>query len=228
MCIRDRTKTDLVNADDAELVRALIETLNPSARIEIAPFARLPVDTLLGSGRFDPDITGAFPGWAQALNGEHVPESEEFGITNFVYRSRWPFHPGRLYALLTDSSWDGVLRSKGFFWLATRPDTQAIWHHAGASITLEPAALWMAAIPREEWDLDPEEQADLDDRWDPLLGDRMTELVFIGVDMDHDAIIAALDSCVLTSEEIELGFAGWAAFSDPLPAWSDDDCDLDF
>ena len=86
----------------------------------------------------------------------------------------------------------------------------------------------MAAIPREEWDLDPEEQADLDDRWDPLLGDRMTELVFIGVDMDHDAIIAALDSCVLTSEEIELGFAGWAAFSDPLPAWSDDDCDLDF
>jgi len=222
------TKTDLVGADDAELVRALIESLNPSARIEIAPFGRVPAETLLGSARFDPDITGAFPGWAQALNGEHVPESEEFGITNFVYRSRWPFHPDRLHTLLTESAWEGVLRSKGFFWLASRSEVQAIWHHAGASITLEPAATWMAAIPRDEWDLEPEELADLDDRWDPLLGDRQTELVFIGVDMDHDEIIASLDSCVLTNDEIELGFAGWAGFHDPLPAWNDDECELDF
>ncbi|MDG1086542.1 MAG: GTP-binding protein, partial [Acidimicrobiales bacterium] len=219
------TKTDLVHPDDAELARRLIESLNPSARIEIAPFGRVPVDAMLGAARFDPDITGAFPGWAQALNGEHVPESEEFGITNFVFRSRWPFHPGRLHAALDESGWDGVLRSKGFFWLATRPDVQAIWHHAGAAITLEPAASWMAALPREEWDLDPEELSDLDDRWDPLLGDRLTELVFIGVDMDHDAITASLNACVLTSDEIELGFAGWAGLPDPLPEWVDE-CEL--
>ena len=222
------TKTDLVEPDEAERVRALVDTLNPSARVEIAPFAQLSVSTLLGSDRFDPDITGAFPGWAQALNGEHVPESEEFGITNFVYRSRWPFHPERLHTRLTEEAWDGVLRSKGFFWLATRPDVQALWHHAGASITLEPAGSWMVAIPRDEWDLDPEELADLDNRWDPLLGDRMTELVFIGVDMDHDAITASLDACVVTSDEIELGFSGWADLVDPLPAWGDDDCDLEW
>jgi len=218
--------TDLVDRDSVELARALIESLNPSARVEIAPFAQVPVDTLLGSARFDPDITGAFPGWAQALNGEHVPESEEFGITNFVFRSPWPFHPERLHTVLTEEAWSGVLRSKGFFWLATRPDIQAIWHHAGASITLEPAAPWIATIPRDEWDFDPDELADLEDRWDPLLGDRMTELVFIGVDMDHDAITASLNRCVLTLDEIELGFAGWTGLPDPLPAWHDDDCDL--
>jgi G3E family GTPase len=215
------TKTDLINPDDVEVVRALVEALNPSARIEIAPFAQVPIETLLDSARFDPDVTGAFPGWAQALNGEHVPESEEFGITNFVYRSRWPFHPDRLHTLLTESAWDGVLRSKGFFWLATRPDVQAIWHHAGASIALEPSASWMAAIPRDEWELDPEELSDLQDRWDPLLGDRTIELVFIGVDMDHEAITASLNACVLAGEEIELGMAGWADLPDPLPVWGD-------
>jgi len=215
------TKTDLVDADDSERVAALLQTLNPSARIEVAPFGRLPIETLLDSGRFDPDSTGAFPGWAQALNGEHISESEEFGITNFVYRSQWPFHPERLHDVLTDSRWDGVLRSKGFFWVATRPDVQAIWHHAGAAVTLEPSAPWMATIPREQWELEPDELADLDDRWDPLLGDRMTELVFIGIDMDHAGVTATLDACVLTSDEIELGFTGWADLDDPLPMWGD-------
>ena len=220
------TKTDLLEPVQVEPVRALIETLNPAAHIEIAPFGRAPIETLLGSSRFDPDITGAFPGWAQALNGDHIPESEEFGITNFVYRSRWPFHPGRLHNLLTESDWGGLLRSKGFFWLASRPDVQAIWHHAGSSITLEPAALWMAAIPRGEWDLEQEEMADLQNRWDPLFGDRTIELVFIGIDMDHDEITASLDACVLTIDEIELGFSGWAELPDPFPNW-DDDCELD-
>jgi G3E family GTPase len=215
------TKSDLLDAAETARVCALVRVLNPDCRIEIAPFGRVPVDELLGSGRFDPDSTGAFPGWAQALNGEHAPESEEFGITNFVYRSRWPFHPGRLFDLLTESAWDGVLRSKGFFWVATRPDVQAIWHHAGAAVTLEPSGPWLATIPRDEWELEPEEQADLDDRWDPLLGDRMTELVFIGIDMDHAAIAASLDACVVTADEIEAGFEGWADFADPLPAWDD-------
>jgi len=215
------TKTDLVDINDTERVVGLIQALNPDARIEIAPYGQVSIDVLLDSSRFDPDATGAFPGWAQALNGEHIPESEEFGITNFVYRSGWPFHPGRLFDLLTESAWDGVLRSKGFFWVATRPDVQAIWHHAGAAVTLEPSAPWMATIPREQWDLEPDELADLDNRWDPLLGDRMTELVFIGIDMDHDSITAKLDTCVLTGEEIELGFSGWTDLTDPLPVWED-------
>ena len=217
------TKTDLVDIDATERVVRLIRALNPDTRIEIAPYGQISVGMLFDSSRFDPDSTGAFPGWAQALNGEHIPESEEFGITNFVYRSRWPFHPGRLFNLLTESAWEGVLRSKGFFWVATRPEVQAIWHHAGAAVTLEPSAPWMATIPREQWELEPDELADLNNRWDPLLGDRMTELVFIGIDMDHDSIIAKLDSCVLTGEEIELGLSGWTDLDDPLPVWEDAD-----
>lgn len=221
------TKTDIVDADDTDRVAGLIRALNPDARLEIAPYGRVPIETLLDTGRFDPDTTGAFPGWAQALNGEHVPESEEFGITNFVYRSRWPFHPGRLYDLLTDSGWEGVLRSKGFFWVATRPDVQAIWHHAGAAVTLEPSAPWMAATPQDQWELEAEELSDLEARWDPLLGDRMTELVFIGIEMDHAAITSALDACVVTADEIELGFDGWSSLFDPLPAWEDIDDEHD-
>ena len=217
------SKTDLIEDDDRERVAALIRSLNPDAQIDTAPFGNVALDRVLGTGRFDPDSTGAFPGWAQALNGEHIPESEEFGITNFVYRSCWPFHPERLAEALGEPGWEGVLRSKGFFWVATRPDIQAIWHQAGGAVTLEPSASWMATIPRDLWDVEPDELGDLEQRWDPLLGDRMTELVFIGIDMDHDAITATLDACVLTGDEIELGFAGWATLSDPLPLWHDID-----
>lgn len=217
------SKTDLIADDDSERVCALIRSLNPDAQIEVSPFGNVALDRVIGTGRFDPESTGAFPGWARALNDEHVAESEEFGITTFVYRSSWPFHPRRLAEALSEPGWDGVLRSKGFFWLATRPDIQAIWHQAGGAVTLEPSAAWMATIPRELWDVDPDERDDLERRWDPLLGDRMTELVFIGIDMDHDAIAATLDSCVLTNDEIELGFTGWATLPDPLPVWDDVD-----
>jgi G3E family GTPase len=217
------SKTDLVDDDDRERVCALIRSLNPDAQIDLATFGNVALDRVIGTGRFDPDSTGAFPGWARALNGEHIPESEEFGITNFVYRSRWPFHAERLAEALGEVGWDGVLRSKGFFWLATRPDIQAIWHQAGGAVTLEPAATWMATIPRDLWDVGPDELTDLEQRWDPLLGDRWTELVFIGIGMDHDMITAHLDACVLTSDEIELGFTGWATLPDPLPEWDDVD-----
>jgi G3E family GTPase len=225
------SKPDLVEVHDLDRVVALCRTLNPDASIVIAEHGDVPLDQLLDTGRFDPDTTGAFPGWAQFLNGAAVgapvvSETAEFGISHFVYRSRWPFHPERLHDALTAGDWDGVLRSKGFFWVATRPDVQALWQQAGAAVVLEPASLWFAATPRDEWDLEADELVDLQQRWDPLVGDRMTELVFIGIDMDADAIRRALDACVLGSEEIADGFDGWLTYPDPLPEWDDDVDDL--
>lgn len=218
------SKPDLVNTAGLEKVIELCRTLNPDASIVVAEQGDVPLDQLLNTGRFDPDSTGAFPGWAQYLNaaaaGEPaVPETEEYGISHFAYRSRWPFHPGRLYDTLSGDDWEGVLRSKGFFWLSTRPDVQALWQQAASAVVFEPASPWFAATAHEEWDLEPDELADLEENWHPLVGDRMIELVFIGIDMDIDAIRAALDACVLTGDEIAAGFEGWASHPDPLPAW---------
>ncbi|MDY7103240.1 MAG: GTP-binding protein [Actinomycetota bacterium] len=211
------------SADDLARVVLLARTLNPTADVEIAAHGDVPLDVVLDTGRFDPELTGSTPGWAAALNevasGERPPETEEYGIESFVYRSQWPFHPERLHDTLTNDDWSGVLRSKGFFWVATRPDIQAIWHQAGPSVTFEPAARWLAATPRADWDVEPDELTDIEARWDPLVGDRVVELVFIGIELDRDAITAALDEAVLTADEIAAGPDAWATFRDPLPPW---------
>lgn len=218
------SKPDLVDADRLGEVTGLLRALNPDARIVISEFGVVDVNDIVGTGLFDADKAALAPGWVKEMNGEHVPETEEYGISSFVYRHRWPFHPGRLAAAL-GRSWDGVLRSKGFFWLATRPGVQGLWSQAGLSVSLEPAGMWMAALPEDEWDLDDDEMADLQSRWDPLLGDRENQLVFIGIDMDETAIRARLDRCIVTPAEFETGFAGWVRLSDPLPEW-DMGCDL--
>ena len=146
------SKPDLVDAEGLERVVALCRTLNPDASIVIAEHGDVPLDELLGTGRFDPDTTGAFPGWAKYLNeaaagAPVVPETEEYGISHFVYRSRWPFHPKRLHDAFVAGDWEGVLRSKGFFWISSRPDVQALWQQAASAVVLEPASLWFAATP---------------------------------------------------------------------------------
>jgi G3E family GTPase len=218
------SKPDLVDADRLGEVTGLLRALNPDARLVIAERGVVDVNDIVGTGLFDADKAALAPGWVKEMNGEHVPETEEYGISSFVYRHRWPLHPGRLASAL-GRSWNGVLRSKGFFWLATRPDVQGLWSQAGLSVSLEPAGMWMAALPESEWDLDDDERADLQSRWDPLLGDRENQLVFIGIDMDEAAIRARLDRCVVTPAEFEAGFSGWARFADPLPEW-DMGCDL--
>ncbi len=213
------SKADLVSADELAAVTALVRALNPLAAIEIADRGRVALDRVLDTGRFDLDRAETAAGWVQALNGQTPPETEAFGISTVLFRSRWPFHPARLHAALHEP-WEGVLRSKGFFWLATRPGVQGLWHQAGPSVSLEPMGPWFAAQARNDWDLDPADRADLERRWDPLLGDRMTELVFIGIDLDETELRRRLDECVLTTAEIELGMHRWQDFADPLPAWA--------
>jgi G3E family GTPase len=217
------SKPDLVDHDDLGRVVGLVHRLNPRARILIAEHGDVAPADLLDTGLFDLEAAEIAPGWVQALN-EGVPETDEYGIGSFVYRHRWPFHPGRLAESLEDE-WPGVLRSKGFLWLATRPDVQALWSQAGLSVQLDPLAPWFASLPEELWDLDAEDRADLAGRWDPVVGDRHTELVFIGIDMDEADLRSRLDACVLTPEEMAAGPDAWLGLPDPLPMW-DLACDL--
>lgn len=220
------SKPDLVTADHLERVVGVVRQLNPRANVVVAERGDVPLDAVLDTGLFDEDEAATAPGWVTALNDEPTPETEEYGITSFVYRHRWPFHPQRLADEL-ETEWGGVLRSKGFLWLATRPDVQALWSQAGLSVMVEPVAPWLAAIPEDEWELEtPEDRADLEARWDPVVGDRQTELVFIGIDMDEADIRERLDRCVLTGDEFAAGPDEWLQFSDPLPEW-DLSCDLD-
>ena len=220
------SKPDLVSPQHLEKVVAMVRRLNPDARLVVAENGNVPLEAVLDTGLFDEVEGEAAPGWAQILNDEVTPETEEYGITSFVYRHRWPFHPKRLSRELNEA-WPGVLRSKGFFWIASRPDMQAMWSHAGLSVMLEPLAPWYVSTPEDEWDLETdEERAELMERWDPLLGDRQTEIVFIGIDMDEDAIRRRLDACILTGREFEQGPEKWLKFRDPLPEW-DLSCDLE-
>jgi G3E family GTPase len=153
------------------------------------------------------------------LRGEEVPESEEYGISSFVYRARRPFHPKRLLDLLTSSTVAGLIRSKGFLWIATRPAQSAIFHQAGKQMTLSPGSRWWALVPEEQWPQDPAALAEIRAGWDPEWGDIGTELVLIGLRLDQRVLTRALNACLLTDKEMVGGEQRWARFEDPWPAW---------
>jgi G3E family GTPase len=214
------TKPDLVDPDDLATTVAFVRRLNPSAAVVISEHGDLDLGTVIDTGRFDPDEAAHLPGWAEALDldADVVPETEEFGISSFVYRADRPFHPTRLLDVLSEGL-PGVIRSKGFCWIATRHDVMVLWSQAGASIALEPAAPWLAATPRLEWDVEPEDLVRIEQRWHPRWGDRTQELAVIGIDLDHDLVRRMLDGCLLDDGEVTAGPDAWATWEDPLPEW---------
>ncbi len=195
---------------------ALLRTLNPCARLVRAQYGRVSPALVVSTGRYDPDRVPA--GWAVALAGFDLPDCGE-GVSHLTYRARRPFHPLRLSETLADP-FDGLIRSKGFLWLATRPALALLWDQAGPVLTLERARTWMADRPASAWvDLDPFARMELEATWDPYYGDRQQELVFIGVEMDTAAISRALDACLLTDLELSAGEPAWRALPDPFPPW---------
>ena len=213
-------KTDLMSADDILRLEAILTTLNPRARIVKSHFGRVPLHTVLDTGLFDFDAAADAPGWLQELRGEHVPETEEYGITSFVYRARKPFHPQRFYQWV-QQGWPGVVRSKGYFWLATRPMLVGSWSQAGAMSRHGLGGLWWDAVDREDWPQDDESRAIIASRWAEPWGDRQQELVLIGMGMDQAALTAAFDACLLSDAELAAGPAAWAALPDPFPHWGE-------
>ncbi|MBJ6630323.1 GTP-binding protein [Streptomyces sp. SS10] len=185
-------KLDLVDAASADRLRAALARLNPAARVTAAVRGRVPVGEVLGTGRFDLERAQQAPGWVRELNGDHVPETEEYGISSTVFRSSTPFHPGRLWRFVTEALDSGaygqVLRSKGFFTLASRPRVTGLWSQAGSVARFEPSSA-----------------RDAD-------SDFAQELVFIGTHLDAESLRAALTDCLMREGEA-------LPASDPFPAW---------
>ena len=214
-------KVDLITETERERLMAILCNLNPRARIEIAEFGKVALNRVLDTGLFDFDEASKAPGWLQELRGAHVPETEEYGIRSFVYRARRPFHPRRFFDLV-ESEWPGVVRSKGFFWLASHPTLAGSWSQAGAVARHGPSGYWWAAVPPERWPQEPEAVALIRAKWDERVGDARQELVLIGMDMDEPALRTRLDTCLLTDEEMAQGPATWTAWLNPFSGWPDD------
>ncbi len=209
-------KTDLINAEALRQLDHILRSLNPRAHIVHAQFGRVPLAQVLNTGRFDFDAASAAPGWLQTLRGEHRSEADTYGISSFVYRARRPFHPQRWWQCI-HQSWPGVIRSKGYFWLATRPDFAASWSQAGAVARHEAAGLWWAAVPPETW---PEDgRAAIEADWDAIHGDRRQEIVLIGSGMDQAALTARLDHCLMSDAEMIALDGSNASLADPFAPW---------
>lgn len=212
-------KTDTVDEATVQRIETLLERLNPFALKLRSEFGKIEPSKILGTGRFDFEVAKQSKGWQLTLRGEGASETEEYGVTSFVYRSRRPFHPQRFYDRLSQD-WFGILRSKGFFWLASRLDKIGVWSQAGKVARLDFGGFWWAAIPQDRWPDIPQIREGIQRNWNPEVGDCRQELVFIGIEMDEVEIYDSLQSCLLTDEELALGPAAWADFEDPFPKWN--------
>ena len=220
------SKCDLVEEEELGRLEGILRHLNPAARVVRAVHGRVPLGAVLGTGLFDHEKAASHAGWARELAGIHTPETEEYGIASFVYRARRPFHPARLHAFF-DSDWPGVLRSKGFFWLATRMEDVGSWSQAGAACRSGRAGHWWASAPPEAWPEDPAEVEEIRRDFREPFGDRRQEIVLIGIGMDEAALREGFDRCLLDNAELAAGPAAWASLPDPFPEWGPGPDDVD-
>jgi G3E family GTPase len=213
-------KIDLIGSAERERLIHALRQLNRHARILPAVLGQVPLAEVIDTGRFDFVRAANAPGWLAELRGTHTPETEEYGVGSLVYRARRPFHPARFHAAMQED-WPGnLLRSKGFFWLASRLDWAGEWSRAGGLVRHGPAGLWWDAAPREHWPDDPAQRARIAADFDGPYGDRRQEIVFIGQHLDAQQMRARLDACLLDDAEMALGRDGWQRLPDPFPAWT--------
>ncbi len=212
-------KVSTATAEQRDAARKIIKALNPDARLIETDFGKVPLDEVLDTGLFSLERAEMNPLWFKELNGfkDHIPETEEYGIRSFVYRERRPFNP-LLLSRFVNSAWPGVVRAKGFFWLATRPHHVGELSQAGALVRTGRRGMWWSAIPEQRWPDDPDWRASMRPYLDPTWGDRRQELVFIGTDpMDEAAIRKGLDACLVPAKAFNPD--AWTKLPDPFPAW---------
>ena len=212
-------KTDLVDEEKLGAIEAFIEQLNPHALKIRSSFGHVEPARIMGTGRFDFEIAKLSKGWQLTLRGDGASEVEEYGVSSFVYRSRRPFHPQRFFDRLRQE-WHGVLRSKGFFWLASRLDKIGVWSQAGRVARLDFGGFWWAAVPQSHWPKVEAIRSEIERRWHDDVGDCRQELVFIGIGIDEIELHDSLQACLLTDEEMLLGIEAWQRLDDPFPPWN--------
>ncbi|NMX89664.1 MULTISPECIES: zinc metallochaperone GTPase ZigA [unclassified Pseudomonas] len=214
------SKIDLISSHEREELVAILERLNAQARIIPMVMGEVPLVEILNTGRFDFERAAQAPGWLQELRGEHVPETEEYGIASTTYRARRPFHPQRFYDFI-DRPWTNgkLLRSKGFFWLASKHRDAGSWSQAGGLMRHGFAGRWWRFVPKSQWPEDQESVAAIMGNWQLSTGDCRQELVFIGQNIDFAQLRTELDGCLLTDDEMALGVEGWRLLVDPFGPW---------
>lgn len=199
-------KTDLVTKERLGVLKAAIHKLNPSAKIIESSFSKVDPKEILNTGMFNFEEAEQSAGWIEELNKEdHTPETEEYGIGSFVYRSKRPFDPVRFWDYVRHKFPTTIIRSKGLFWVASRPEQALVWSQAGGSLKADSAGLWWSSMPfskRTQYMAFVENQKQIEAGWDKTFGDRKNEIVFIGQEMDEMLIRAHLDACLATVEEL--------------------------
>ena len=214
------SKIDLISSCEREELMAILERLNAQAEIIPMVMGEVPLNKILNTGRFDFERAAQAPGWLQELRGEHVPETQEYGIASTAYRARRPFHPQRFFNFI-DRPWVNgkLLRSKGFFWLASKHQDAGSWSQAGGLMRYGFAGRWWRFVPKSQWPQDEESVAAIMGNWQLSTGDCRQELVFIGQNIDFSQMRAELDACLLTDEEMALGVDSWRLLADPFGPW---------
>ncbi|MEM6712126.1 MAG: GTP-binding protein [Pseudomonadota bacterium] len=212
-------KTDAAGPDRTDAALKIIRSLNADAKIIETNHSQVKADDILDTGLFDFQVAHEHPMWAKELYGfaDHTPETEEYGVTSYVYRARSPFEPQAIHALL-NSPLPGVIRAKGHFWIATQPDWVAEFSLAGALTGVAPIGTWWASVPKSRWPDDPGVKKYLDERWQEPWGDRRQELVFIGSGIDWPALKTQLDACLLPAD-VAPGPDAYPDLPDPFPTW---------
>ena len=214
------SKIDLISQAERDELAAILRGLNSHAEILPMAMGALALDKILDTGRFDFERAAQAPGWLKELRGEHVPETEEYGIASSVYRARRPFHPQRFFAFL-DREWSNgrLLRSKGFFWLASKHREAGSWSQAGGLMRHGYAGRWWRFLPKSQWPQDEEGLHTIMRHWDAQSGDCRQELVFIGQHIDFARLAAELDACLLDDAELAAGPEAWQLLPDPFGPW---------
>ena len=214
------SKTDLVNSNDIESLKAIIKTLNTKAKIIPIAHGKVDINEVLNTGLFDFEKAQQAPGWLKEMRGEHIPETEEYGISSFVYEARRPFHPSKFFNFLhTTEQYGKLIRSKGYFWLATRPEFAGQWSQAGGIAHYGFAGMFWKAVPKENWPDDQEYLASIEKQWVEPFGDMRQELVFIGQGLNQKMMIKKLNDCLLNEQDVLKGRSYWATLEDPFPVW---------
>ena len=214
------SKTDLVEPKDIEKLEAILKSLNTHAQILPISQGQVDIEEVLNTGLFDFERAQQAPGWLKEMRGEHVPETEEYGIGSFSFIARLPFHPERFHRFLHSTKQYGkLIRSKGIFWLASRHKYAGQWSQAGGIARYGFAGMFWSSVPVNSWPTDEESINNIRDQWEEPFGDKRQELVFIGQSLDKEAMLDDLNKCLLSEDELLKGESYWETLDDPFPPW---------
>lgn len=213
------SKCDLVDESKIREMETLLRLLNPRAKIVRSYQSSVPIHEVLNTQQFSEQWAAEHVNWLVVPRGQEESEADEYGFGSFVFQARVPFHPKRFLEVIESELFDGVVRSKGVLWHATRNEWACEWSLAGKVFNLSPSGIWAASTPEDEWPEDPEFAQTIKEVWEEPFGDRRTEMVIIGQHLDQKAIDNALRDALLTPEELESGESVWANFEDPFEQW---------